>query len=86
MCETTGIYLRYLQTTDIIVFEITVETPETVIDIIQKLFHQTVGRYHTLSLRNRIMIFALWLRSPPPAIPYAINIFSETELCFFFYG
>ena len=47
-------------------FEITGETPETVIDIVQELFHHTVDRYHPLSLRNRVMRFVLWLRSHPP--------------------
>ena len=58
----TGIYLRYFQTTNIIFFEIT----ERLIDIVREvreLFHHTVGLNHTLSLRNRVMIVVLWLRS-----------------------
>jgi magnesium-transporting ATPase (P-type) len=30
---------------------------------VRELFHHTVGRHHTLSLRNRVMIVVLWLRS-----------------------
>ena len=59
-----GIYLRYFQTTNIIFFEIT----ESLIDIVREvreLFHHAVGRHHTLSLRNRVMIVVLWLRSYP---------------------
>ena len=32
---------------------------------VRELFHSTVGRHHTLSVRNRVMIVVLWLRSYP---------------------
>jgi hypothetical protein len=30
---------------------------------VRELLHHTVGRHYTLSLRNRVMVFILWLRS-----------------------
>jgi len=48
--------------------EIIGETNKSLIDIvreIQELFHHTVGRHHTLFLRNRVMLFVLSLISYP---------------------
>ncbi|CAG2248292.1 unnamed protein product [Mytilus edulis] len=49
-------------------FEVTGETPETLLQIVADvnvLFRQRTGRNHTLSPRNRILLFMLWLRSYP---------------------
>ena len=47
-------------------FEVTGETPESLLEIVTNLsqyFYQGAGRSHTLSPRNRVMLFLLWLRS-----------------------
>jgi hypothetical protein len=56
------IYLRYLQRTNNIFFEIT-ESLKDIVREVRELFHHTVGLIHILSLRNRILIVVLWLRS-----------------------
>jgi hypothetical protein len=56
------IYLRYLQRTNNNLFEIT-ESLKDIVREVRELFHHTVGLNHTLSLRNRVMIVVLWLRS-----------------------
>ena len=58
----TGIHLRYLQTTNI---NFLILPKVDIVREVRELFHHTVGRHHTLSLRNRAMIFVWWLISYP---------------------
>ena len=66
----TGIYLHYLQTTNINFLKL----PKVdIVREVQELFHHTVGRHHTLSLRNsynfRFMVKIILI------IPYASSTY-----------
>jgi len=60
------IFFRSLPAIGMFFFQITGETPETLLAILQTVhihLYQRIGRPHKLSPRNRILLFVLWLRS-----------------------